>query len=107
MGYQSILFALFSKTFAISVGLMPPDDRLEGFFEWATLERGLVLGATAMAIGLGLLVTTTLDWRSAGFGPLDYATTMRSVIPGVTLTILGFQTILSGFFVSILGMNRR
>jgi hypothetical protein len=28
------------------------------------------------------------------------------VIPGTTLTALGFQTILSSFFVSILGMKR-
>jgi glycosyltransferase involved in cell wall biosynthesis len=107
MGYQSILFALFSKTFAISVGLMPDDHRLDRFFEWATLERGLFFGVIAMAIGLALLISTTLSWREAQFGPLDYATTMRWVVPGVTLTILGFQTVLSGFFVSILGMSRR
>lgn len=107
MGYQSILFALFSKTFAISVGLMPPDARLESFYQWATLERGIVIGGVAMLIGLGLLATTTLSWGDTGFGPLDYATTMRKVVPGVTLAILGFQTILSGFFVSILGMSRR
>jgi len=43
----------------------------------------------------------------ASFGTLDYAQTMRLVVPGVTLTALGFQTILSSFFVSILGMSRR
>jgi hypothetical protein len=32
---------------------------------------------------------------------------MRWVIPGVTLAALGFQTILSSFFVSMLGMKRR
>jgi hypothetical protein len=32
---------------------------------------------------------------------------MRWVIPGVTLAALGFQTILSAFFVSILGLRRR
>jgi hypothetical protein len=31
---------------------------------------------------------------------------MRWVVPGVTLTALGFQTILSSFFVSILGMKK-
>jgi hypothetical protein len=30
---------------------------------------------------------------------------MRVVIPGVTLTTLGFQTILSSFYLSILGMR--
>ena len=33
MGYQSILFAIFSKTFAITTGLMPADDRIKTFFE--------------------------------------------------------------------------
>ena len=47
------------------------------------------------------------QWRLVAFGHLDYARTMRWVIPGVTLTALGFQTILSSFFTSILGLNRR
>jgi hypothetical protein len=46
-------------------------------------------------------------WRRASFGPLHYATTMRIVIPGTTLGALGFQTVLSSFFLSILGMRRR
>jgi len=32
---------------------------------------------------------------------------MRIVIPGATLTALGFQTALSSFFVSLLGMHRK
>jgi hypothetical protein len=32
---------------------------------------------------------------------------MRLVIPGATLVALGFQTFLSSFFVSMLGMKRR
>ena len=47
------------------------------------------------------------QWRLAGFGRLDYAHTMRLVVPGMTLTALGFQTVVSSFFVSILGMKRR
>jgi hypothetical protein len=43
----------------------------------------------------------------ASFGHLDYAHTMRWVIPGVTLTALGFETILGSFFLSILRMGRR
>ena len=56
------------------------------------------------AVGRGL----AKRWRrDAGFGDLDYARTMRWVIPGMTLAALGFQTILNGWFVSILGMGRR
>ena len=46
-------------------------------------------------------------WRLAGFGPLDYAHTMRWVIPGVTLVALGVQTVLGSFFASVLGMARK
>jgi glycosyltransferase involved in cell wall biosynthesis len=107
LGYQSVLFAILAKTFAISTGLMPEDPRVTRFFEFATLEKGLAVGSAALLVGGLLLASATLQWRAANFGPLDYATTMRWVIPGVTLASLGFQTILSGFFVSILGMGRR
>src|SRR5581483_2000803 len=41
-GYQAIVFALFTRTYAVSEGLMPEDLRLTKFFRIATLERGLV-----------------------------------------------------------------
>jgi glycosyltransferase involved in cell wall biosynthesis len=107
MGYQSILFAIFAKTFAISEGLLPNDPRIERFFKVIYLERGLAIGVLAFFAGLILLGVAVLQWKSAHFGRLDYAVTMRWVIPGATLTALGFQTVLSSFFVSILGMKRR
>jgi hypothetical protein len=105
-GYQSILFALFTKTFAISEGLMPEDRFMTRFFCLIDLERGLLIAASTLLIGLILLLAAVEQWWAAGFGNLDYARTMRFVVPGTTLTALGFQTILSSFFVSILGMRR-
>jgi glycosyltransferase involved in cell wall biosynthesis len=107
LGYQSILFAIFAKTFAISEGLLPSNRRMARFFEIVNLEKGLILGAAALAAGLVLLLIAINQWWAVAFGPLDYARTMRFVVPGVTLTALGFQTVLSSFFVSILGMRRR
>jgi glycosyltransferase involved in cell wall biosynthesis len=106
-GYQSLLFAIFAKTFAVNERLLPEDGFYRKFFELVNLERGLLLGAGALIAGLGLLVFALNEWRLAEFGRLDYARTMRVVVPGVTLTALGFQTVLSSFFVSILGMQRR
>jgi hypothetical protein len=106
-GYQSILFAIFTKAFVISEGLMPEDRRVTQFFGLVNLERGLIIASAALLVGLALLLAAVNQWRLTDFGHLDYAHTMRWVVPGVTLTALGFQTILSSFFVSILGMRRR
>lgn len=107
LGYQSILFAVFAKTFAISEGLLPQNRRMTRFYEIVNLERGLIAGALMLLSGVVLLLVAVNQWRLRDFGQLDYAHTMRYVIPGFTLTALGFQTILSGFFVSILGMRRK
>jgi hypothetical protein len=104
-GYQSILFAVFTKTYAVSEGLMPEDRRLKRFYEIVNLERGILLGLGSLLIGTVLLLGAVYQWYAVGFGHLDYSHTMRWVVPGATLAALGFQTILSGFFVSILGMR--
>lgn len=107
MGYQSVLFAISAKTFAINEGFLPKDPRVDRFFKMIYLERGLAIGALVFLNGLILLGGAVWQWKSAHFGRLDYAVTMRWVIPGATLTALGFQTVLSSFFVSILGMKHR
>jgi glycosyltransferase involved in cell wall biosynthesis len=106
-GYQLILFAILAKTFAVTEGFLPPDPHLERFFELVNLEKGLIVAAAAMLIGSGLLLAAIRQWWLTGFGQLDYAHTMRFVVPGATLVALGFQTVFSSFLISILGMRRR
>jgi glycosyltransferase involved in cell wall biosynthesis len=107
LGHQAVLFAVFTKTFAISEGLMPPDQRLTRLFKLFPLERGLILGVASLLVGLLLLLAAVNQWRLAGFGRLEYARTMRWVIPGATLTALGFQTVFASFFISVLQMRRK
>jgi glycosyltransferase involved in cell wall biosynthesis len=106
-GYQSILFAIFAKTFAISEGLMPDDPSMIRFFKLVNLERGLIVASATFMAGVLILLLAVNQWRLTHFGDLNYPETMRLVVPGATLTALGFQTVLSSFFVSILGMRRR
>ena len=106
-GYQAALFGLLSKVFAVGEGLLPRDPRIERLTRQLTLERALALATVVMVLGVLLLLLAVLEWRSRDFGRLDYADTMRLVIPGVTLTALGFQSILSAFFISVLALARR
>ena len=106
-GSQSMLFALIAKTFAITEGVLPPDPRIDRFARILPLERGLLLGLATVLLGGIMLVAAVNEWRVRDFGRLNYAETMRVVVPGVTLAVLGYQTILSCFFLSLLSMRRR
>jgi len=107
IGFQSIVFAAFTKIFAISEGLLPEDPRLTRVFRYVTLEVGLVVGLLLILAGTASWVLGLEYWRMRQFGPLDIERTLRIVIPGVVLFTLGFQAVLSSFFLSVLGMSRR
>jgi hypothetical protein len=106
-GYQSMLFAFIAKTFAISEGVLPPDPRVDRMTRALPLSRGILLGLSAAAVGGVMLIAAVNDWRVHDFGRLNYADTMRVVVPGVTLAVLGYQTILSCLFLDLLTMRRR
>jgi glycosyltransferase involved in cell wall biosynthesis len=107
LGYQAVVFAIMTKAFAVSEGILPKDFRLLRFFSIATLERGLIFGAVGMILGLSMLGYAVFYWSEVGFGVLNYSKTMRWVIPGATFTALGFQTVLFSFFISMMGINRK
>lgn len=107
VGMQSVLFFLVTKAYAISEGLLPPDPRLRRFIDLIQLETGLLVGLFGVLFGALLLGLAVNDWRLAGFGRLDYAHTMRWVIPGATLVALGVQAAMSSFLISLLAMQRR
>jgi glycosyltransferase involved in cell wall biosynthesis len=106
LGYQLVLFAVFTKIFAIREGFHPPHPALERLFEHITLEVGLLAGAIMALGGFVGLIAAVLSWQAAGFGSLDPSLTMREVIPAVVLLALGTQTVFASFFISILAIDR-
>lgn len=108
LGYQSVIFALFTKTFAISEGLLPEDPRLTGLYRYVTLETGIVAGIVLVIAGLVLAVTAIGLWQTQGFGPIvDVPRTLRVVIVSSLAITLGVQTFFASFFLSVLGLSRR
>jgi glycosyltransferase involved in cell wall biosynthesis len=107
LGFQSVAFAAFSKLLGISQGLLPPDPRIDKLYKYVTLEVGLVVGGALLAMGLGGSVWSLHMWDQARFGPLDYAKTMRVVIPSVLALALGVQVIFASFFGSFLRMAHK
>jgi hypothetical protein len=105
LGYQLVVFAVFTKVFAITERLHPPNRFLNRLFRYVTLETGVVAGLLTSMAGALLLGLALWSWRAAGFGSLDPVVTMRQVIPAVLLMTLGVETIFVSFFLSILGMR--
>ena len=106
IGYQLVLFAVFTKIFAIRAGFHPPHPALEKLFRYVTLEVGLAAGVLMALVGVVALVLAVASWGAVGFGNLDPSTTMREVIPAVVLLALGTQTVFASFFISILSIDR-
>ncbi|MDX6614443.1 MAG: hypothetical protein QOD75_3629 [Blastocatellia bacterium] len=107
IGFQAILFAVFTKVFAISEGLLPQDKRLDHLFRYITLEVGLIFAALLIVAGLAGSAYAYWFWDQLSFGNLDPERTMRIVVPAITALTLGCQTLFSSFFLSILGLKRR
>jgi glycosyltransferase involved in cell wall biosynthesis len=107
LGFQAVTFALFTKLFAISEGLLPEDPRLTKAFQYITLEVGILVGSGLLLLGLGVSIWAVRYWGIHHFGPLDIGWMMRRVIPAVLSLSLGGQIIFASFFLSVLGLRRR
>ena len=107
IGYQAVTFNLFTRIYAISEGLLPEDPGFNRMFRFITLESGLVLGGALVALGIAASVFALADWNAKSFGPLEPEKTLRLVVPAAVTFVLGIQTVLSSFFLSVLGLRVR
>src|SRR5207244_1059394 len=106
IGYQLIVFAVFTKVFAMRMGFHPPNPSYAAMFRYVQLETGLVLGVLMFLFGVVGTIVAVLSWGAVGFGALAPRLTMREVIPAAVLLTLGVQTIFASFFLRILGIDR-
>jgi glycosyltransferase involved in cell wall biosynthesis len=106
LGYQVLVFAVFTRAFATREGLYPESQWLRTLHRLITLEVGLLVGAALIIIGLVMLIIAVISWQRANFGHLNVTVTVEQVIPGCVVVVLGNQTIFSSFFLSILGLRR-
>jgi len=106
IGFQAVLFSVFSKIFAWQEGFLPLGDRSQRLFRYITLEVGLLVGALlVLAGGIGSIYSF-VHWSVMSFGELDASRTLRVVIPSLTGLVLGAQIVLASFFLSLLGIGR-
>jgi hypothetical protein len=107
LGFQAVLFGVFTKVFAISAGLLPPDPRMDRLFRVITLEVGLLIGSLLLIIGGVGSMYALRTWSAHSFGPMSPTHILRIILPSVLALMLGAQVIFASFFLSILGLKKR
>jgi hypothetical protein len=105
IGFQSILFALMTKIFAVQNGLVPAEAAWDKTVQRVSLESGLIFGGIIFLLGFLLASSAFLSWGDSGFGNLSPENTLRIAIPGGCLLALGCQIILGSLFLSILNLK--
>ncbi len=84
LGFQFVAFAVFTKIFAISEGLLPEDPRLNRAFHYITLETGLLAGCLLIALGLGGSIFAVSGCVEGRCGSVESAHLLRIVMPSVS-----------------------
>ncbi len=106
VGLQLVLFGLLAKLFAVQQGILPRSRAAEAFMDVVPVEAGVIAGAGLVVAGMVLAISSVAAWGSSGWGQIDPAVGMRTLIPAVTLVVAGIQVAFSAMFVGVLGLRR-
>lgn len=107
LGFQLIFFGVASKVFAITEGLLPEDENFNRWFQYVTLETGLLTGVLLVLAGIAIAVSSVVGWAHTGYGNLPPVTMMRHTLPSMLCLMLGTEICFASFFLSLLGLRRR
>jgi len=102
-GYQIVFLGLFAKIFAARQGLRDP-DRITGLIsKHITFERGATVGLAIFLAGFSFTLYLLWNWRGSGYSDLPL---VDQDIAGLTMLVVGLQTIFYSFFLSVIGGGR-
>jgi glycosyltransferase involved in cell wall biosynthesis len=106
-GLQVMLFGIYAIILNSSQGLIER-DRISDFFEKNfTLERGLVIGAVILSVGIIMGITTiVLIFKLAGDSSEIHVSFTKLAAVSIFIVLLGIQTIFSSFYISLFSTTK-
>ncbi len=107
LGFQLVFFGIAAKVFATTEGLLPEDESFNNWFQYVTLETGLLVGVLLVLVGVGIALSSVVGWAHTGYGSLPPVQMMRHTLPAMLCLMLGTEICFASFFLSLLGLRRR
>lgn len=103
LGYQLIIFGLFSKIYTIT-HLGDKSVIIEKLFKYITIAKTSLFGLASIILGLVFFLVVLRNWISSGFSSIN---DIKNFVLAFTVLILGIQTLFSAFIFSILGIKEK
>ncbi len=104
IGLNMLTFAIITRVYAFSTGLLPRPPRFFLAFKYINLEQGLFAGFLLAILGLFLMIRAVL--LSSDFAQIGFDNSVRLVFGGSLSLVCGVQVILTSFVLSMLGINQ-
>ena len=99
LGAQLVFLGLAAKTYARAAFPERRDVWVDFLDRRFTLERGLLVGLSVAAAGLGINAWILSAWLAAGRGQLF---AVQPALLGLSLIVIGAQIVFGSFFISVL-----
>ncbi|MEK6967024.1 MAG: glycosyltransferase [Nanoarchaeota archaeon] len=99
LGYQIIVLGMYSRALRVPESLEGADKLTKYFFKNVTLERGILAGFVLLSFGFVINLLILIAWINNGFKDIAG---IRYALMGMTLFVIGAQTMFSSFFMSVL-----
>ncbi len=103
LGYELIFFTGFSRIYAVT-HLGDTDKIIEKLFKLLTLEKAIALGSIIAVASIAVFVAIFVQWIGSNLGGFDQT---KNMIVALTLAVVGIQTIMGSFMLSILGIKEK
>lgn len=106
LGLQLILFFVLTKKYAAKTRFIPItkfDQKLVKF----TMNKGILVGACLVFLGIVGAITSVVIWSDTGFGNLTPEHMFRLTIPVLILIVCGIQLMFNSFFLGILEIRTK